>query len=248
MTASSSAERICMTEKSYTDAVFPDIAERYETIRENIELSKQTAQRKDDVILMAVTKTVPAERVNYAVSLGINVLGENRVQEFLEKSDKYSKKCEIHFIGGLQNNKVKYIIDRVKMIHSLDSLKLAAEIQRRASALSVVSDVLIEVNIAEEYTKGGVTLSQLDDFSKALCEYENIRLRGLMAIPPVDINGTNERYFAQMREVFEKMKSADKNIDTLSMGMSGDYQSAIKHGSTLIRIGSGLFGARNYSQ
>ncbi len=221
-----------------------DIRENYLRICGEIEDAVAAAGRTDKVRFMAVTKTVAAEKVNFAVGLGIDLLGENRVQEFLDKRESYAP-AEIHFIGGLQCNKVKYIIDKVSMIHSVDNLKLAEEIDRRAGQHGLVMDILTEINIGEEETKGGVSAENAEEFCGRISELENVRLRGLMTIPPP---GCSESSFARMRELFGRLKRRfDKEnapFDTLSMGMSGDFAAAIKYGATIIRIGSGLFGYR----
>lgn len=221
-----------------------EIKENYLRICENIASAAERASRKDKPRLMAVTKTVAFERINYAIELGVDLLGENRVQEYLDKRGSYSK-AEVHFIGSLQSNKVKYIIDKVSMIHSVDSPKLAEEINRRAGQHGLVMDMLTEINIGEEETKSGISAKTAEDFCKRLSELENIRLRGLMCIPPP---GCSESVFAQMRELFEKIKSGlpqrETSFDTLSMGMSEDYETAVKHGATIVRIGSALFGRR----
>lgn len=215
-------------------------------ICENIENAKAKANRSDGVRLMAVTKTVPVEKVNFAIGLGVDLLGENRVQEFMDKHEGYSQ-AEVHFIGSLQTNKVKYIIDKVSMIHSVDSLHLAEEISKRAVASGRVMDILTEINIGEEQTKGGITADSAREFCGRVAELDGVRLRGLMAIPPP---GCDECVFAKMQELFESLKSLDnidkQRFDVLSMGMSGDYQEAIKYGATIVRIGSGLFGQRKY--
>ncbi len=232
---------------SNTQTSFDDIRESYARICENIEKAKSAAGRTDTVRLMAVTKTVSPERVNYAVGLGIDLLGENRVQEFMEKRGQYSP-AEIHFIGGLQTNKVKYIIDKVSMIHSVDSLHLAEEISRRAGQHGLVMDILAEINIGGEETKGGISPEGAPEFCAQLRELPHIRLKGLMTIPPP---GCGESTFAAMQRLFSDIRS-DRSVndtgvfDTLSMGMSGDYETAVKHGSTIVRIGSGLFGYRKY--
>lgn len=232
---------------SNTQTSFDDIRESYAIICENIEKAKAAAGRMDNVRLMAVTKTVSPERINYAVGLGIDLLGENRVQEFMDKREQYLT-AEVHFIGGLQTNKVKYIIDKVSMIHSVDSLRLAEEISRRAGQHGLVMDILAEINIGGEETKGGITPESAPELCAQLRELPNIRLRGLMTIPPP---GCGEDTFAAMQRLFSDIQS-DKSVnvagafDTLSMGMSGDYETAVKHGSTIVRIGSGLFGYRNY--
>ena len=195
---------------------------------------------------MAVTKTVPPEKVNYAVSLGIDLLGENRVQEYLSKKDSYFSSAQVHMIGNLQTNKVKYIINDVDMIQSVDSLKLASEINRLAEKNNKTMDVLIEVNIGGEESKSGVHADGLYTLIEEVSAFKNISVRGLMAIPPI---GSNEEIFDRMNALFlgVKEKGFDGvSMDILSMGMSGDYETAIKHGSNLVRIGTKLFGARKY--
>jgi len=220
-----------------------NISENYKRISENIEKASDFG-RSDKVRLMAVTKNVSHEKVNHALSLGIDLIGENRVQEFLQKEPFYSKKCEIHFIGGLQNNKVKYIIDKVSLIQSADNLKLLTEINKRAVTAKLTMDVLIEVNIGCEYSKNGVEAEELPELLGQAEELENVRTRGLMAIPPID---AEEKIYADMQRLFQEAKSKARQpdmFDTLSMGMSGDYVTAIKHGANIIRIGSALFGSR----
>lgn len=237
---------------SNTQTGFSDIRESYEKIRADMKQAMAYAGRTDAVRLMAVTKTVDAQRVNYAIDLGADLLGENRVQEFLDKRESY-KNAEVHFIGGLQTNKVKYIIDKVSMIHSVDSIRLAQEISRRAAQHGIVMDILAEVNIGGEDTKGGISADSVRDFCAEMLKLPNIRLRGLMTIPPP---GCGEEVFAAMQKLFESLKaeppqnSSGENFkfDTLSMGMSGDYAVAIKYGATIIRIGSGLFGYRKYTK
>ncbi len=225
---------------------FEDVRENYLRICENIENAKASANRSDEVRLLAVTKTVPVEKVNFAIGLGIDLLGENRVQEFMEKREGYSQ-AEVHFIGGLQTNKVKYIIDKVSMIHSVDSLHLAEEIGKRAVATGRVMDIHTEINIGEEQTKGGITAENAKDFCSKVASLEGVRLVGLMTIPPP---GCDESVFAKMQELFESLKAMKEinksQIEVLSMGMSGDYEKAIKFGATIVRIGSGLFGQRKY--
>lgn len=220
-----------------------------EILRRIAEAKSKYRSPDEEIKLMAVTKTVDPDKINYAVDEGVALLGENRVQEYLSKKDSYDKSAEVHFIGHLQTNKVKYIIDSVSMIQSVDSLKLAAEIDSRAAKAGRVMDILIEVNIGEEETKSGIDSGALRELALETGKLKNIRLRGLMAIPPI---GADESVFEQMHGLFEELKGMgnelpNAQIDTLSMGMSGDYELAIKHGSTLVRIGSGLFGARNYN-
>ena len=234
-------------ERLFDGGEFDDVRENYKRISENIQNAVLKSGRTDKVRFMAVTKTVPPERVNCAINLGVDLLGENRVQEFLEKRDAYAP-AEVHFIGALQTNKVKYIIDKVSMIHSVDSGRLAEEINRRAQQHGLVMDILAEINIGGEESKGGIFPQEAFEFCERVSAFENIRLRGLMTIPPP---GCGEECFAEMQKLFLKMQQSlpekDKEaFDTLSMGMSGDYETAIKYGATIIRIGSGLFGYRKY--
>lgn len=244
-----------MTEKSLSNSQTnaEDIAENLARIREGVERAKAAANRTDTVRIMAVTKTVSPERVNCAIDMGVDLLGENRVQEYLGKCEQY-KPAEVHFIGRLQTNKVKYIIDKVTMIHSVDSIKLAQEIDRRAGEHGVIMDVLAEVNIGGEETKGGADKQAVGELCESIAALPNLRLRGLMAIPPA---GCDEKLFSQMQEIFldiqgkmlHNIEYRDKSaFDTLSMGMSGDYEAAVRHGATIIRIGSGLFGYREYKK
>ncbi|MBO5163903.1 MAG: YggS family pyridoxal phosphate-dependent enzyme [Ruminococcus sp.] len=204
------------------------------------------------VDIMAVTKTVPPEVVNWVFSLGLDLLGENRVQEFLSKKDSYNKYSDygtpprIHFIGHLQTNKVKYIVDDVDMIQSVDSLRLAQEINRLATAHNKVMDVLCEVNIGGEESKSGVSPDELIPLLEQLAPMEGIRVKGLMTIPPPT---DSDIFLGKMEELFNNIKDRKLkgiSMETLSMGMTHDYVEAVKHGSTLVRIGTGIFGARNY--
>ena len=239
-----------MTEKLSAERL-SFVADNYRRLSERIENARIKAGLTDTVNFMAVTKTVPAEIVNHSVSLGIKLLGENRVQEFLDKYDKYEGDYDVHFIGGLQSNKVKYIIDKVSMIHSVDSMKLASEINKRALAVGKKMDILLEINIGGEESKNGIEPGMLDEFALEAGELPGLRIRGLMTIPPVDMNGSSERYFEKMERLYNDLKDKTKSnesflLDTLSMGMSGDFEKAINYGSTIVRIGSLLFGYRQY--
>lgn len=226
---------------------FYDIEENLKEIRFNIAEAVSKYRKPDDnVRLMAVTKTVPFEYVNHAVSLGIDLLGENKVQEYQSKMDYYDKSAEVQFIGHLQTNKVKYIINNVSMIQSVDSLKLASEINRLATANNLTMDVLCEVNIGGEDSKSGIAPDDLSELLENISQLENIRVRGLMTIPPPT---GSDVFLAKMQELFiaEREKKNKKiSMDILSMGMTHDYAQAVKYGSTLVRIGTGLFGARVY--
>lgn len=226
---------------------FYDIEENLKEIRFNIAEAVSKYRKLDDnVRLMAVTKTVPFEYVNHAVSLGIDLLGENKVQEYQSKKDNYDKSAEVQFIGHLQTNKVKYIINSVSMIQSVDSLKLACEINRLAAANNLTMDVLCEVNIGGENSKSGIAPDNLSELLENISKLENIRVRGLMTIPPPT---GSDVFLAKMQELFiaEKEKKKKRiSMDILSMGMTHDYVQAVKYGSTLVRIGTGLFGTRVY--
>ena len=221
------------------------VSENLKRVQYNIaEAKAKYRNENDDVRLMAVTKTVPYEIVNSVIEQGVDLLGENRVQEYLDKKDHYDKNAEVHFIGHLQTNKVKYIIDSVKCIHSVDSLKLAAEIERLAEKNGIVMNVLTEVNIGGEESKSGIGTDMLDELVYGISEMKNIKLCGLMTIPPV---GNSEFYFEKMQRIFEDLKAKkvdNVSMDILSMGMSADYVEAIKYGSNIVRVGSAIFGAR----
>ncbi len=236
-----------MTEKLFCNSeIFVQVKDNYDRIIENISSVMDKTGRIDKVRLMAVTKTVPFETVNYSSSLGIDLLGENRVQEFLGKYEHYDKKCQIHFIGGLQTNKVKYIVDKVSMIQSVDSIRLADEINKRSQALNLCMDILIEVNIGGEESKSGVFTDELSELADYCSVLSNVRLKGFMAIPPVDENGSSCKYFEKMERIYnDYRKKFGQQIDTLSMGMSGDYMNAVRYGANIVRIGSALFGKRS---
>ncbi|MCC8069948.1 MAG: YggS family pyridoxal phosphate-dependent enzyme [Ruminococcus sp.] len=227
---------------------FNYIDENFKRIRENVDSSIAKYRKSDDVVrIMAVTKTVQPEAVNHAINLGIDLLGENRVQEYLNKKDIYYKSAEIDFIGRLQTNKVKYIINDMSLIHSVDSLKLAQEIDRLAFKNSKIQNVLVEVNIAGEESKAGIKPELLKDFLLEVSNLENIRVKGLMTLPPAN---SGEKFLAKMQDLYidisqEKIHNISMTI--LSMGTSNDYMQAIKYGSNLVRIGTALFGARVYS-
>lgn len=218
-------------------------------IRRKIAESCTQAERDpSSVTLMAVTKTVPPEKVNAVIAAGVTLLGENRVQEYLSKAEKYLPTAEIHMIGHLQTNKVRQIIDKVSMIESVDSLHLAETIDRLAEQKGLVMPVLVEVNIGGEISKSGVSPKELPALLQAVEKLPHIKLRGLMTIPPPAFTEEEQgSLFSEMEELFGNMQKLFP-LDTLSMGMSGDYPSAILHGATIVRIGSALFGKRSYQQ
>lgn len=230
-----------------------DIAERYCRILERKNsAAKRSGRDPDDITLMAVTKTHTPEEINEAIAAGATDIGENRVQEVLMKYDHVSP-VRWHLIGHLQTNKVKSIIDKVVMIHSVDSVRLAREISKRAAAAGLVMDILIEINSAMEETKSGIAAGDLRALTEEIAaECSNVRIRGIMCIPPIAADPEDARpYFREARELFETMKTWDLPADrfcpdTLSMGMSGDFEVAIEEGSTIVRVGSSIFGPRNY--
>jgi len=222
-------------------------------IKNNIKRAcEKTNRNPEEIKLIAVTKTIDAERINIALKTDIESIGENKVQEILEKYDKIEYDCEWHLIGHLQTNKVKYIIDKVDLIHSLDSLRLAKEINKRAKRINRNMDVLVQLNIAEEDTKFGLAHNELDDFIKEVAKLENIKVQGLMTIVPYVLDPEEVRpYFRQMKEIFDSLKNSPfENIkmNYLSMGMTNDYMVAIEEGSNMVRIGTGIFGDRDYSK
>lgn len=225
---------------------FNYIDENLKQIFHNVGEAKAKYRKSDDNIrIMAVTKTVAPEAVNFALSKGIDLIGENRVQEYLSKKDFYDS-AEVHFIGHLQTNKVKYIADSVSVIQSVDSLKLASEINRNAEKLNKIQDILIEINIGGEESKSGIPAVKAEELIYQVSEFGNINVKGLMTIPPAE---NSEEFLYKMQCLYIDIcaKKIDNiNMDILSMGMSGDYALAVKYGSNLVRIGRALFGARVY--
>ncbi|MGN0622671.1 MAG: YggS family pyridoxal phosphate-dependent enzyme [Oscillospiraceae bacterium] len=226
---------------------FKYILENYQEICYNVENAKAKYRSSNEKIdIMAVTKTVAPEKINFAISQGITLLGENRVQEYLSKKDVYDKSAQVHMIGHLQTNKVKYIINDVSMIQSVDSIKLAKEIDRLALKNGISMDILVEVNIGDEISKSGIGQNDLLSLIEEISQLKNVSVKGLMAIPPI---GSGEDIFDKMHSLFLDLKERavpNVSMEILSMGMSGDYELAIKHGSNLVRIGTKLFGARKY--
>ena len=232
--------------------MFEYIAENYSRLREEIAAACiEFGRDPSEVRLMAVTKTVPAEAINYAISLGIDLIGENRVQEMNEKLPLLNfKGVEVHLIGHLQTNKVRNVVPGVACIQSLDSLKLACEISKRAEKAGIIQSVLAEVNIGEEDSKFGFSAANIIPVLEEILLLPGLRIDGLMTVAPftqvADQNLTN---FSALRNVFLDLKSrsmSNVNMQILSMGMSSDYREAIAAGSTLIRVGSALFGNRHY--
>ncbi len=235
------------------EKILKNVKENYEEIVSRIgEAAVKSGRKPEDITFLAATKTVDAEIINYAISLGLKFIGENKVQELLSKFDNYNlENANLHFIGHLQTNKVRQIVGKVSLIQSVDSFKLASEISKQSIKNNIVSDVLIEVNIGREENKSGVMPEELESLLREISVLEGISVKGLMAIPPICENEQKIRgYFANMRNLFidiSEKKIDNIKMDILSMGMSSDYYEAILEGANLVRIGSSLFGARNYN-
>ena len=210
----------------------------------------KSGRNPEDVLLIAVTKLHGPDEMNEAIDAGITDIGENKVQEIMDKYDRV-KPVRWHLIGHLQTNKVKYIIDKVSMIHSVDSLKLAKEIDKRAAQHNLTMDILVQVNSAEEESKFGITTAETDQLIADIAEQcPNIRIKGLMCIAPFEENPEDVReYFAEVKKIYDKY--ADKKTERvdfkyLSMGMTHDFEVAIEEGSNMIRVGTAIFGYRDY--
>ena len=224
----------------------------YENIVDRINAAaKKTGRNPEDIILLAATKTVDIDTINYAIEKGINYIGENKVQELLSKIDEYDSSADRHFIGHLQTNKVRQVVGKVSMIESVDSFRLANEISRRSEEMGIVTDILVEVNIGGEESKSGINPSDTESFLQEISGLKGIKVQGLMTIPPIcEKNKEILRYFEQMNNLFVDI--SHKNIDNinmkyLSMGMSDDFEQAIICGANIVRVGTRLFGRRNYA-
>lgn len=238
---------------------FDDVSERirwfdsnYAEIKERIAAAAKRAGRDpSEIHLLAATKTVPVEVINHAIASGIKLIGENRVQELCSKIDMLDGSAVRHHIGRLQTNKVKQVVGKVQMIESVDSVKLAEEIGKQSRRLGIVTDVLVEINIGNEDAKSGISAVECEPFLRQIAAIEGIRVRGLMAIPPICENEAEIcQYFDKMYKLFIDIsgKRIDNiSMDYLSMGMSGDFEQAIESGANIIRLGTVLFGQRNYN-
>lgn len=241
-----------MTEKFSNDPRFAAIEENLKIIRESIAFAAGLSGRSEgDVRLMAVTKTVEPIYINHALSLGIDLIGENKVQEFLSKKELLRLDgVQAHLIGHLQTNKVKQIVGDVSMIESVDSLRLAKAIADVSKSRGITTDVLIEVNIGGEESKTGLEPSMLPEVLDEISEMNGIFVRGLMTVPPFDEDISKTRnFFSKMHRLFVDIgakKIDNVSMEILSMGMSADYEAAILEGANLVRVGSALFGARQY--
>ena len=231
--------------------VYCMIRENLEKVQNNILTACTKANRSaNDVTLIAVSKTKPVELLQEAYDAGVRDFGENKVQEIMDKYDKLPSDIRWHMIGHLQRNKVKYIIDKVVLIHSVDSLRLAEEISKQAQKHNLTMPILIELNIGAEDTKFGTSLEEAIALVKEISLLPNIQIKGLMTVAPfVDDAEENRHYFNAMKHLsVDIMKENIDNVcmDILSMGMTGDYEVAVEEGATMVRVGTGIFGLRNY--
>lgn len=225
------------------------VQENYARIQNEIaEAAVKSGRKPEEIAFMAVTKTVAPELVNCAIDCGIGLLGENRVQEYQAKKEAYRPGIPVDFIGALQSNKVKYLIGSVRMIQSVDRFSLAQEIERCAAKAGLKQDILLEINIGGEASKSGTTPDALPELLEKISALPHVHVCGLMTIPPPS-SGTV--FLESMQELFLKTRELqipDTEMNILSMGMSDDYAQAVQYGSTLVRVGSALFGARNYQK
>lgn len=227
------------------------IAYNLSLIEEKITLACERAGRsREEVKLIAVSKTKPVEDIQEAIAYGIRSFGENKVQELKEKMEIIGEELDWHLIGHLQTNKVKYIVGKVSLIHSLENMRLAEALDKEAKKRKAIVDVLVEVNVAKEDSKFGIKPEDAEGFIRQVSEFENIRIKGLMTVAPyTDIPEENRKYFKELKKIMVDLNR--KNIhnvsmSVLSMGMTGDYEVAIEEGATLVRVGTGIFGNRNY--
>ncbi|MEE1518153.1 MAG: YggS family pyridoxal phosphate-dependent enzyme [Lachnospiraceae bacterium] len=228
------------------------LVNNYNEVLNEVNLScEKVGRAKDDVTLIAVSKTKPASDIQTLYDYGVRDFGENKVQELTSKYEELPKDIRWHLIGHLQTNKVKYIVDKVYLIHSVDSVKLAMEIEKEAAKKDIIVNILVQVNVANEDTKFGLDNSEVTNIVEEIAKLPHIRIKGLMTIAPfVDDGEENRKYFNELKQLSVDIKA--KNIDNvcmdmLSMGMSGDYTTAIEEGATHVRVGTSIFGVRNYA-
>lgn len=227
------------------------IADNLSQIEEKITLACERAGRsREEVKLIAVSKTKPVEDIHEAIAYGIRSFGENKVQELKEKMEILGEELDWHLIGHLQTNKVKHIVGKVSLIHSLENMRLAEALDKEAKKRKTTVDVLVEVNVAKEDSKFGIKPEDAEGFIRQVSEFENIRIKGLMTVAPyTDISEENRRYFKELKKIMVDLNRKNihnVNMSVLSMGMTGDYEVAIEEGATLVRVGTGIFGNRNY--
>lgn len=228
------------------------LTNNYDQVMNNIETAcKKSGRKPEEVTLIAVSKTKPVTMIQEVYDHGCRDFGENKVQELVDKYEVLPKDIKWHMIGHLQRNKVKYIVDKVYLIHSVDSLRLAEEISKEALKKNVEVNILVEVNVANEETKFGTTSQEAIELIDKISKLPGIHIKGLMTIAPyVEASEENRQYFAQLKQL--SVDIITKNIDNvtmdiLSMGMSGDYEVAVEEGATYVRVGTGIFGERDYN-
>ena len=227
------------------------LKDQLQEVEKRIQAACDRAGRKrEEVTLIAVSKTKPVETLQEAYDLGVRIFGENKVQELTAKYEALPKDIHWHMIGHLQTNKVKYIIDKAELIPSVDSLKLAETIEKEAAKHDLIADILVEVNVAEEESKFGMKMEEVIPFVEKVSAFPHVRVRGLMTIAPfVEDPEENRSIFADLHKLYIDIKKKNHDNDTvsvLSMGMTNDYEVAIEEGATMVRVGTGIFGARNY--
>ena len=228
------------------------LKENLANVEKNIEQACKNAGRsRDEVTLIAVSKTKPVEMLQEIYDENIRDFGENKVQELCDKFDILPKNIRWHMIGHLQRNKVKYLVGKVQLIHSVDSLRLAEQIEKEFAKADEIANVLIEVNMAQEESKFGITSQETEELIREIAKLPHVRIQGLMTIAPFTDNPeTNRVYFKNMKKLSVDInnKNIDNvNMNVLSMGMTGDYQVAVEEGATMVRVGTGIFGERNYN-
>lgn len=228
------------------------INENISKIRENIVKACEKAGRNpEEVTLIAVSKTKPVSAIEEALLSGTLDYGENKVQELCDKYDVLPKNIRWHMIGHLQRNKVKYLVGKTYLVHSVDSLRLAEQIEKEFAKHNQVCDILVEVNIAQEESKFGINAKETEELIRKIAKFEHVRIKGLMTIAPyTEDPESNREYFREIKKLSVDIR--DKNIDNvsmdvLSMGMTGDYMVAVEEGATMVRVGTGIFGERNYN-
>nr|WP_302624571.1 YggS family pyridoxal phosphate-dependent enzyme [uncultured Eubacterium sp.] len=228
------------------------INENISKVRENIVKACEKAGRNpEEVTLIAVSKTKPVSAIEEALLSGTLDYGENKVQELCDKYDVLPKNIRWHMIGHLQRNKVKYLVGKTYLVHSVDSLRLAEQIEKEFAKYNQVCDILVEVNIAQEESKFGISAKETEELIRKIAKFEHVRIKGLMTIAPyTEDPESNRDYFREIKKLSVDIR--DKNIDNvsmdvLSMGMTGDYMVAVEEGATMVRVGTGIFGERNYN-
>lgn len=217
------------------------------TLKDNITMILENIPK--DVVLIAASKTRSAEEIDEAFQCGIKVFGENKVQELIDKYDKVKSTVSWHLIGHLQSNKVKYIVGKVDLIHSLDSIKLLNEIEKKYANSNLTANCLIQINIGKEASKDGIFVEELEELLDYCEKCNNVRIKGLMAIIPKGDEDSSRFYFKEMKKLFDNLKEKkyeNISMEFLSMGMSSDYIIAIEEGSNMVRCGERIFGKRNY--